>query len=156
AISVLTDAKYFGGSLDDLRVVREAVGIPVLCKEFIVDRYQIIEARLAGADAVLLIAGIMATVELNGLRQLAANLGMAALVEVHDRAQLRAAIAAGADIIGINNRNLHTFEVSLATTAELLPTLPADVVTVSESGIKSPADREHLASLGVHALLVGE
>jgi len=156
AISVLADARYFGGLLDDLRAVREVANVPVLCKEFIIDPYQVIEARLAGADAILLIAGIMTTIELSELRQLAANLGMSSLVEVHDRAEVGAALAAGADIIGINNRNLHTFEVSLATTRELLPLVPAGVVTVSESGITSPADRAHMASLGVHALLVGE
>jgi indole-3-glycerol phosphate synthase len=156
AISVLTDAKYFGGSLEDLRAVRQVASIPLLCKEFMIDPYQVIEARLAGADAILLIAGVLAAIDLSELRRLAANLGMAALVEVHDRAQLGAALDGGADIIGINNRNLHTFEVSLATTQELLPLVPPDVVTVSESGIKAPSDRAHLALLGVDALLVGE
>jgi indole-3-glycerol phosphate synthase len=156
AISVLTDGKYFSGSLEDLRAVRQAVRVPVLCKEFVIDPYQVIEARGAGADAILLIAGILSAIELRDLRQLAAGLGMDSLVEVHDRIQLDVAIAAGAGIIGINNRNLHTFAVSLEVTRELLPLVPNGVLIVSESGIKSPDDRAFMAALGVDALLVGE
>ncbi len=156
ALSVLVDNHFFGGSLEDLRAVSSVVGVPVLCKEFIVDPYQIYEARLAGADAILLIAGILASVEMREMRQLAASLGMASLVEVHDRAELGAALASGAEIVGINNRNLHTFTVSLDTTRDLRPLIPANIVTVSESGISSAAHRSYLASLDIDALLVGE
>jgi indole-3-glycerol phosphate synthase len=156
AVSVLTDGMFFGGALEDLRAVREAVSIPVLCKEFVLDPYQVIEARLAGADAILLIADVLAAVELRELRQLAEGLGMDALVEVHDRAQVEVALAAGACIIGINNRDLHTFSVSLTPTRELAPLVPGEIVCVSESGIKSPEDRAYLAALGVRSLLIGE
>jgi indole-3-glycerol phosphate synthase len=156
AVSVLADSRFFGGSLEDVRAVSSAIDVPVLCKEFIVDPYQLYEARLAGADAILLIAGILATVEMRELRQLAAGLGMASLVEVHDRAELGAALASGAEIIGINNRDLHTFTVSLDTTRDLRPLIPANIVTVSESGISSAAHRSYLASIDIEALLIGE
>ncbi len=156
AISVLTDCQFFGGSLDDLAAARRAVSLPVLCKEFIIDPYQIYEARMAGADAVLLIAAILDVETLRSYRELSAELGMAALVEVHNSAELDTALASGASILGMNNRNLHTFEVSLDTTRSLLSQVPPGVVTVSESGIQRGADREYMSALGVDALLVGE
>jgi indole-3-glycerol phosphate synthase len=156
AISVLADSHFFGGSLEDLRVVSSAVDVPVLCKEFIIDPYQVYEAHLAGADAILLIAGILAVTEMHAMGQLAESLGMASLVEVHDRSELDAALASGAEIIGINNRNLHNFTVSLDTTRDLRPLIPANIVTVSESGISSAAHRSYLASLTIDALLIGE
>jgi indole-3-glycerol phosphate synthase len=156
AISVLTDERFFGGSLDDLRAVSRVVGLPVLCKEFIIDVYQIYEARLTGADAILLIAGILTIEEMRAFSQQAADLDMDSLVEVHNRAELDAALEVGAEIVGINNRDLHTFTVNLDTTRELRPLIPDGIVTVSESGITSVDDRSLMASLGVDALLVGE
>jgi indole-3-glycerol phosphate synthase len=156
AISVLADHHFFGGSLDDLRSVRDAVRLPILCKEFIIDEYQIYEARLAGADAILLIAGILMQDEMRSFREKAAGLGMDALVEVHNRGELDAALASGAEIVGINNRDLHNFTVSLETTRELRPLIPDGIVAVSESGISTAGDRAMMASLGVDALLVGE
>jgi indole-3-glycerol phosphate synthase len=156
AVSVLTDERFFGGSLADLRAARDAVSVPVLCKDFVVDPYQIPEAYSAGADAILLIASALDAEQLREYREVAGSLGMAALVEVHDRTELEAALESGAGIIGINNRDLSTFEVRLDTTRRLLPLVPRHVVTVSESGIRNPADRQMLAELGVNAMLVGE
>lgn len=156
AISVLTDTQFFGGSLDDLSAVRRAVSIPVLCKDFIVDPYQIYEARAAGADAVLLIASVLTGSQLREFRALAASLGMDSLVEVHNRAELELALKLGADVVGINNRDLRTFEVSLDVTRSLMPMIPPGVVVVSESGIRNRADRELMGNMGVDALLVGE
>ncbi len=156
AISVLTDHRFFGGSLDDLVAARRTVSIPVLCKEFIIDPYQIVEAFAADADAVLLIASALERKAMVEYRELCRSLGMAALVEVHNEAQLLSAIASGAELIGINNRDLSTFEVDLHTTARLAPLVPDNVVLVSESGIRGASDRERLCSLGVDAILVGE
>ncbi|MDQ6694380.1 MAG: indole-3-glycerol phosphate synthase TrpC [Chloroflexota bacterium] len=156
AISVLTDDRFFGGSLADLVAARQAVSLPVLCKEFIVDPYQIYEAREAGADAVLLIAGVLDTNRLRDYRMLAAELGMASLVEVHSELELDSALLSGMEIVGINNRDLNTFTVSLHTTRRILPLVPEGVVTVSESGIHTASDRDFISSLGVDALLVGE
>lgn len=156
AISVLADERFFGGSLADLAAARGAVKLPVLCKEFIVDPYQVYEARMSGADAVLLIAGILDRRQLREYRELAAGLGMPSLVEVHDEVELMAAVYSGAEIVGINNRDLRTFEVSLDVTRSLIPWVPEYMVTVSESGIRSGADRELMAAMGVDALLVGE
>ncbi len=156
ALSVLADSRYFGGSLEDLSVVSMWTSLPVLCKEFVVDAYQVYEARLAGADAVLLLASVLGMERLRDFREIAESLGMAALVEVHSESELFAALQSGASIIGINNRDLRTFEVSLDTTRRLLPLIPADVVTVSESGIRDTSDRETMSALGVDALLVGE
>lgn len=156
AISVLCDARYFGGSLGDLRAVRSAVRVPVLCKEFILDAYQIYEAREAGADAVLLISALLDTHTLREYRRIAARLGMATIVEVHDDHELESALTSGADLVGINNRDLRTFAVDLETTRTLLPVIPSGVITVSESGIRTSADRALMAALGVDALLVGE
>lgn len=156
ALSVLADSRFFGGSLEDLAAARSAVSLPVLCKEFIVDPYQIYEARLAGADAVLLLASVLEREILRQYRELCADLGMAALVEVHDRGELVAALASGADIIGINNRDLGTFAVSLDVTRGLISQIPPRIVTVSESGIHTSEDRRCIAALGVDAMLIGE
>ena len=156
SVSVLADEHFFGGSLADLRAARDAVSVPVLCKDFVVDAYQIHEALSAGADAILLIVAALGHEQLSDFREVAESLGMAALVEVHDRAELQAAVESGAGIIGINNRDLRTFNVSLDTTRLLLPFVPPHVATVSESGIRSAADRQMLAHLGVDAILVGE
>ena len=156
AISVLTDNRFFGGSLDDLAAARNAVSLPVLCKDFIVDPYQILEAFNAGADAVLLIAAVLDKAALREYRELSSALGMSALVEVHNEAELLSALESGAEIIGINNRDLRTFEVDLGTTAALAPLVPDGVILVSESGIREACDRERLRDLGVDVILVGE
>jgi indole-3-glycerol phosphate synthase len=156
AISVLTDERFFRGTLDDLRAVRQAVDLPVLRKEFVVDGYQVYQARAAGADAVLLIVAALDDPDLHALYALAYELGMAALVEVHDEAELERALALAPRILGINNRNLHSFEVSLDVTARLSGRVPTDTVLVAESGIHSAAHVERLAALGVHGMLVGE
>ncbi len=156
AVSVLTDRSYFGGSLEDLARVRRAVGLPVLRKDFTVDELQVVEARGAGADAVLLIVRILDDAELRDLAAAAADLGMAALVEVHDRRELERALAAGATLLGINNRNLDTFETRLDVTEELLPLVPPTVTVVSESGIGGPDDVDRVGRAGAHAVLVGE
>jgi len=156
AVSVLTDNRFFGGSLADLAAARSAVSLPVLCKDFVLDPYQIYEAFSVGADAILLIAGALDAAQLREYREVAKSLGMAALVEVHNRPELEAAVESGAEVIGINNRDLHTFRVSLDTTRLLLPLIPSHLTTVSESGIHGQEDRDMLAGLGVDALLVGE
>jgi indole-3-glycerol phosphate synthase len=156
AVSVLADGRFFGGSVHDLAAARRSTLLPVLCKEFVIDPYQVYAARAAGADAVLLIAAILDAPRLRDFIALCSTLGMAALVEVHDRAELDAALRAGADITGINNRDLRTFTVSLETTAALVPLVPAGVVVVSESGVRGSRDRQYLRDLGVDAVLVGE
>lgn len=156
AVSVLTDAPFFRGSLTHLVAVRDAVTLPILRKDFHVDAYQLWEARDAGADAVLLIAGALSSRQLQDLVGLGRDLGLAALVEVHARSELDTALASGAGAIGINNRDLRTFEVSLETTFGLLPDVPATTVLVSESGIADPAQVARLALAGVDAILVGE
>lgn len=156
AISVLTDEPFFGGSLLHLRAVRETVPLPVLRKDFIVDPYQIVEARAVGADAVLLIAAALDDKTLGHLLAMTRDWGMDALVEVHTENELERALAAGADFVGINNRDLNTFETSLDVTLRLAPRVPAHVTLVSESGIRSRGDVTKLAAGGVHAVLVGE
>ena len=156
ALSVLTDARYFQGSLDDLRAARAAVSLPVLRKDFIVSPYQVYEGRAAGADAVLLIVAVLDDEALDALHRLAQALGMAALVEVHDEAELRRALAIGPRAVGVNNRDLHTFRVDVGTTARLRVRIPDEVVLVAESGVHSPADVARLAAIGADAMLVGE
>jgi indole-3-glycerol phosphate synthase len=156
AISVLTDGPGFGGSLADLAAVRAAVGVPLLRKDFIIDRYQLLEARRHGADAVLLIVAALGGDELERLLAGAAELGLAALVEVHDEGELEQAIRHGARVVGINNRNLHTFRVDLATSERLLPLIPAGVKGVAESGIRTAADAARLRAAGAANLLIGE
>ncbi len=156
AISVLTDQQFFRGSLEDLRLVREAVDVPVLRKDFCIEPYQVYEARAAGADLVLLIVAVLSDRDLVTLYRLVRELDMAALIEVHDEGELARALAVRPRIVGINNRDLHTFTVDLETTARLRPQVPDGVVLVSESGVHTPADVERLAALGVDAMLVGE
>jgi len=156
AISVLCDERYFGGSLDHLAAVHHAVALPVLCKDFILDEYQIIEARAAGADAVLLIAAILDAAQMRDLIEIVWALRMHALVEVHDAEEVERAAESNTGIIGINNRNLDTLEVDLRQTERLMPLLPAGVLVVSESGIRSRDDVAYLRGLGVGAVLVGE
>jgi indole-3-glycerol phosphate synthase len=156
ALSVLTDETYFGGTLADLEVARSTTVLPVLRKDFTLDPVHVIEARAAGADAVLLIVRILGDAELRSLHAEAIALGMEVLVEVHDRAELARALDLGASIIGINNRDLSTFRTDLATTLALLDEVPDDVTVVSESGIRDRADVDRLGEGGVDAVLVGE
>ncbi len=156
AISVLTERHFFEGNDRYLTEIRAAVGVPVLRKDFIIDPYQIFEARTIGADAVLLIASLLDEVQLRDYIGIASGMGLAQLVEVHDRADLDKALAAGAEIVGINNRNLKTFVTDLGTTLDLLPFIPAGRVVVSESGIRTRRDIETLTANGVRAFLIGE
>ncbi|MFP6622384.1 MAG: indole-3-glycerol phosphate synthase TrpC [Myxococcota bacterium] len=158
AVSILTDETYFGGHLDYLRQVREAVPLPLLRKDFTVDVYQIDEARVAGADAILLIVSALSAEQLAEFSGRARDLDLDVLVEVHDEAELQAALAVGADLVGVNNRDLRTFEVDLETTARLAGQVPsnAGVLLVAESGIEGPADLQYLAEAGAGAFLVGE
>jgi indole-3-glycerol phosphate synthase len=156
AISVLTDAPFFGGSFDDLSAVRSAVTVPVLCKDFILTPYQVYEARSYGADLVLLIVSALDDQSLFELQQEVISVGMTPLVEVHDQHDLARALAANAQLIGINNRDLTDFSVDLVTTEYLAPLVPDDVTVVSESGIETRQDVERLALAGAHAVLVGE
>lgn len=156
ALSVLTDEKFFGGSLEDLAAARGNTDLPVLRKDFTLDEYHIAEAAAHCADAVLLIASILDAKRLRELREYAGRLGLAALVEVHDEQELRSALDSGADIIGVNNRNLRTFEVTLETSIKLAALIPASVAKVSESGIRTPADVHRLQEAGYDAFLVGE
>ncbi|MEX2467928.1 MAG: indole-3-glycerol phosphate synthase TrpC [Gemmatimonadota bacterium] len=156
ALSVLTDQTYFGGSLGDLASVREATGIPILRKDFTISPLQLLEARAAGADAVLLIVRILSDRALMDLHAEARVLGLDVLVEVHDGSELERAVALGADLIGINNRDLSTFTTDLGTTLRLLADVPDATVLVSESGIRSTEDVVRLGAAGVDAILVGE
>ena len=156
ALSVLTEEEFFQGSLDDLTGVRGAVSLPVLRKDFIVDEYQVYESVAAGADALLLIVAALEDKDLKHFLALAESLRVAALVEIHTAEELNRAIGAGAQIIGINNRNLNTFEVSLETSFRLREKIPPTSLVVSESGIKSGADLEKLAKAGFDAVLIGE
>jgi indole-3-glycerol phosphate synthase len=155
-ISVLTDGPHFGGNLKDLHEVRAAVEVPLLRKDFILERYQVLQARLAGADAVLLIAEILDDAGMAQLIRDIESLGMDALVECYEADNVKRVISAGATLIGINNRNLHTFEVRLEHTLDLAKLVPSHCTLVSESGIKSRADVELLAASGIKAILVGE
>jgi indole-3-glycerol phosphate synthase len=156
ALSVLTDEKHFLGSLSDLESARAAVRLPVLRKDFTIDAYHVQQAAAHGADAILLIAAILSERQMRDFRELAERYRMAALVEVHDAEELGSAIASGARLIGVNNRNLHTFEVNLETALRLAEKIPAGVVRVAESGIHSPADIKRLRAAGYQAFLVGE
>jgi indole-3-glycerol phosphate synthase len=156
-ISVLTDQHFFGGSLDDLARVRKAVDTPLLRKDFVIDQYQIDEARVVGADAVLLIVAALEHDDLKGLHDHAKGLGLDVLVEVHDDEELERALAIGSDMIGVNNRDLRTFVVELATTERLAAKISdPNVVLVAESGISSIRDVERLARAGAEGFLVGE
>jgi indole-3-glycerol phosphate synthase len=156
ALSVLTDKEFFQGAMSDLEAARAAVALPVLRKDFTIDEFHIIEAAAHGADAILLIASILSAAEMRRFRELAAPFHMAALAEVHDEDELAVALDSGAEIIGVNNRNLHTFEVSLDTSLRLAEKMPANIVKVAESGIHSRRDIERLQAAGFHAFLVGE
>jgi indole-3-glycerol phosphate synthase len=156
AVSVLTEPEWFKGSLDDLAAARAACDLPLLRKDFVVDEYQLLEARVAGADAVLLIVAALDGPRLAELIGAASDLGMDSLVEVHDAEEVETAVEAGAEVIGINNRDLHSLEVDLDTTFRLLSDVPAGTVVVAESGISLPEDVERLETAGVDAILVGE
>jgi indole-3-glycerol phosphate synthase len=156
ALSVLTDQGYFQGSLTDLEAARGAVAVPVLRKDFTIATSHILEAAAHGADAILLIAAILTERELRDFREAAGRYGLAALVEVHNRRELDAAIGSGATLIGVNNRDLHTFEVRIETSLELAPHMPSGATLVSESGIRTAADIARLREAGYSAFLVGE
>jgi len=156
AVSVLTDGPGFGGSLEDLAAVRERVRRPVLRKDFVVDAYQLLEARAAGADAALLIVAALPGDRLRRLLDACAPLGLAALVEVHDERELEGALAAGARLVVVNNRDLRTFQVDLAVSERLLPLLPGGVKGVAESGVRTAADVRRLRARGASNFLVGE
>jgi indole-3-glycerol phosphate synthase len=156
AISVLTEPTFFDGSLEHLAAVRAAVDCPLLRKDFIVSEYQLLEARAAGADAVLLIAAALRPTELKVLHDHAARHGLDALVEVHDARELAIAIDVGARIIGVNNRNLRTLEIDIHASDELIAAIPRDIVAVSESGLKTMDDLRRLRALGYRAFLIGE
>jgi indole-3-glycerol phosphate synthase len=156
ALSVLTDRDFFQGSIDDLRAARAACSLPVLRKDFTIAEYHVVEAAAWGADAILLIAAILNVEEMREFREVAARYEMAALVEAHDAAEIRKAIASGAEIIGVNNRDLRSFRVSLDTSIRLAPELPEGTIRVSESGIFTAADVANLMDAGYNAFLVGE
>lgn len=155
-LSVLTDREYFQGDLRDLETARAACSVPVLRKDFTIDELHVIEAAAHGADAILLIAAVLDESEMRRFREVAAKFGMAALVEVHDADELKTALTSGAEIVGVNNRDLNTFEVKLDTSLRLVERMPAGVVKVAESGIHSNADVARLRSAGFDAFLVGE
>jgi len=156
AISVLTDTHYFDGELGFLARCRDAVSVPLLRKDFIVDDYQIVEARAAGADAILLIVAALATTRLAELTACATSYGLDVLVEAHDPREAEAALAAGATLVGVNHRDLRTFQIDMSLTSQIAPMLPPDVVLVAESGIRTAADLQLLGAVGAHAVLVGE
>ena len=156
AVSVLTEPTFFDGSLDHLRAVRRAVDLPVLRKDFIVTAYQLLESVAAGADAVLLIVAALDDRELQSLSSQAEGLGLAVLVEIHDRMELKRAVDAGARIVGVNNRNLHTLSVDLDATRVLIDEIPAGVIGVAESGLQTTGDLRELEQLGYRAFLIGE
>jgi indole-3-glycerol phosphate synthase len=156
ALSVLTDRDFFQGSLADLRAARAACSLPVIRKDFTISEYHVLEAAAFEADAILLIVAILDSSQLRGFRELANEFGMAALVEVHDRRELGIAIESGAEIVGVNNRDLRSFRVSLDASIQLAPEIPQNVIKVSESGIFHAADVHRLMDAGYDAFLVGE
>ncbi|MBE3577468.1 MAG: indole-3-glycerol phosphate synthase TrpC [Limnochordales bacterium] len=156
ALSVLTEQHYFGGNPRDLELVRQVTERPLLCKDFLVEPYTVYEARLRGADAVLLITRLLSAQQLVDLLGLAHDLGLDALVEIHGPDELPLALASGAELIGINNRDLDSLRIDLSRVRELAPLVPGDRVVIAESGYKHPADVAGLAKLGVRAVLVGE
>jgi indole-3-glycerol phosphate synthase len=155
-LSVLTDREYFQGDAEHLIAARAACELPVLRKDFLVEPYQAYEARAMGADCVLLIAAALSAGDMRGLERIAHDLGMAVLVEVHDAAELESALTLSTPLLGINNRDLRSFETRLETTLDLLPRVPAGRLVITESGIRSPGDVERMQAAGVGAFLVGE
>ena len=155
-ISVLTDMKYFGGSLEDLVLARASVKTPLLRKEFIIDEYQLLEAKANGADAILLIAAVLSRTEIKKLSEFAQSIALEVLLEVHNQEELEKAIMPSLDIIGVNNRNLKTFEVSLQTSTDLVTQIPNDFVKISESGLSTTEDVKLLKSHGFQGFLIGE
>lgn len=156
AVSVLTDEKFFGGHLEFVPQIRQEIALPILRKEFIIDSYQVIESRAWRADAILLIVACLDRFQLRDFRQMAEELGMDVLVEVHDEAELDTAIESGARLIGVNNRNLHTFETNLDTTVRLASRIPPEIPLVAESGIFTREDVMRMGEAGAKAVLVGE
>ncbi len=154
ALSVLTDREFFQGSLADLEAARDSISVPVLRKDFTIDEFHVVEAAAHGADVILLIAAVLEEADLRKFRELAASYRLAALVEVHDEEELDRSLASGAEIIGVNNRNLHTFEVTLETSLRLAEKIPSGILKVSESGIHSSSDIRRLR--GFNGFLVGE
>ncbi|OEF98717.1 indole-3-glycerol phosphate synthase TrpC [Desulfuribacillus alkaliarsenatis] len=156
AISVLTDTEFFKGDFKYLQQIRKHVQLPLLCKDFIISPYQVIHARLHGADAILLIAKILEKEDLMGLYQFATDLGMDCLIEIHDGLDLEKALSIEAKIIGINNRNLDTFETDIKNTEKWLKHIPEQIITISESGIHNAADSKQVNEYGANGILVGE
>ncbi|MDO8784673.1 MAG: indole-3-glycerol phosphate synthase TrpC [Syntrophales bacterium] len=156
AVSVLTERKFFGGDSSYLLNIKKIVGLPLLRKDFIIDPYQIYETRVIGGDAILFIAGILKEEQLRDFIHLAESLGLFPLTEVHTREELDKALSAGADIIGINNRDLNNFSTNLKTSLDLAPSIPKEKTVVSESGINTRGDVEILMKVGIHCFLVGE
>jgi indole-3-glycerol phosphate synthase len=156
AISVLTDEQFFSGTLQDLRIARDKTFVPILRKDFVIDELQLVEARAAGADAVLLIVRALSDLQLPNLLQAATALGLEALVEAHDQAEVDRALAAGSEVVGINHRDLATFTVDHSITQRIAANVPKQVVLVAESGVRTRADVVRLAECGIDAVLVGE
>lgn len=155
-ISVLTDSNYFGGSLEDLQLARASVSIPILRKEFIIDDYQIIEAKSNGADAILLISSILTREEIRQFSEFAKSLSLETLLEIHNQEELDKALMPSLDLIGVNNRNLKNFEISLTNSFKLSSSIPDDFIKISESGINSPEDIAVLKKYGFQGFLIGE
>jgi indole-3-glycerol phosphate synthase len=155
-ISILTDGKYFGGSLDDFLVARASVQLPLLRKDFMVDEFQILEAKAHGADVILLIAAVLNSKEIENLSQFAKSLGLEVLLEVHNREELENSLMPSVDLVGVNNRNLKTFETHISTSLELAEFIPNEFVKVSESGIQDGATIKQLRSAGYKGFLIGE
>ncbi|HJP09814.1 MAG TPA: indole-3-glycerol phosphate synthase TrpC [Arenicellales bacterium] len=155
-LSVLTDVDFFQGSNDDLTSAREASGLPVLRKDFLIDPWQVVESRAIGADCILLIVAGLDAMQMTELASTAADYGLDILVEIHDEDELEQALEIGPRLVGVNNRDLHTFETTLATTLDLLDRIPSDVLVVTESGIRTRSDVQQMRRAGVNAFLVGE
>ncbi len=156
AISVLTEDKFFQGRDEYLSIIKKQTKVPILRKDFIIDPYQIYQSKLLGSDAILLIAAILSEKELNKFQYIAQEIGLQCLVEVHNKKELEVILSTQADIIGINNRNLHSFETKLEITEKLIEMIPSDKTVISESGIKTREDMEYLKNLGVNGVLIGE